>query len=229
MVSDRPKRCWNCGFLYAILRSGRTARDAIVDPDELRNEAIMDELTRVSQGSPDSSDTQVAAIGILEKPISGLPYDAADGPLAFPAWKDIISFQCLWQKFDPLMLGFLNIDERVKKFSSLQERDNYRARVVRQTAGCVLRELYETDRSQCPYFPYRPGFSAKEHAELQLADIRMRREEAFQQMAMSIQSSLQSRAIQQQKIQNWITLGLLIATILSSIATIILALQRQCL
>jgi len=215
MVSGRPKRCWNCGFLYALWRSGRTARDAVVDPDELRNEEIMDKLTRISHGSLDSSDTEAAALAILEKLVSGLPYDAADGQPALPRLKDIISFQCLRQELKPLMLGFVGIDEITKTSRSPREQLEYITEAVQITAKRVLKELYETERTECGYFPYHPGFPAHQHSELQLDRIRADREEAFKQLAIQVQASLTGQSIEQQRKANLLTLGLLIVAAVS--------------
>ena len=208
MERETPKYCWNCGFLYAFTSLGETAKDCIFDPEAIRDEAEFPIIERlIESGKRDE---------LLGRPVTAMIYNKRHGTPGKYTWLCCDGFHCLKGMFAPYDLitgpGYRTANDFEKIYQCLPGLMS----IVKATEG-----------ESCPhYFAYRRGFSARDHVDLQLEDIRMRREEAFQQMALNIQSAFQSQSIQQQRINNLITGGSLTVAILSLIATIILALQR---
>ena len=213
------KRCINCGYLYAEALTGRTAKDSQFDPERLRQPSVIDKLQSFLTLTA-NIDRGANAIKVLHDELTWLSYDKRDGYGSY-LWKECAWLQCLKRIFEsPMLLPLWELEEHAPETGS--ERYEYLYRGVSTVVRNVLDTIWHTDRESCPgYFSYHAGFSAKQHLELQLDDIRAKREEAFKQMTMSVQSYFQGLAVQEQRKSNWLTLGLLIVAALSLILSVV--------
>jgi len=207
------KRCINCGYLYAEALTGRTAKDSQFDPERLRQPSVIHELQAFLNLTA-NIDRGANAIKVLHDDLTWLSYDKRDRYGSY-LWKECAWLHCLKRIFEPpMVLPLWELEEHAPETGP--ERYEYLYRGVSAVVREVLDTIWHADRESCTgYFPYHPGFSSREHIDLQLEDIRMRREEAFQELAIKVQSYLGGQSIAQQRKANLLTLGLLIVAAVS--------------
>lgn len=217
--SKRLKRCINCGYLYAEAFTGRTAKDSQFDPERLRQPVVLEELQSFL-ALTDNIERGANALKVLYGDLTWLSHDKRDGYGSY-LWKECVWLQCLKRIFEPpMLLPLWKLEEGAPETGP--EHNEYLYRGVSAVVRNVLDTIWHADRENClGYFPYHAGFTAKQHLELELDDIRAKREQAFKQMTMSVQSYFQGLAVQEQRKSNWLTLGLLTVAALSLILSVV--------
>ncbi|GEM_PF-4425002 len=169
------KRCISCGFLFAVAWRTESPEAAEFDPCSLRDEEEIKDLR--DWLANEESDAKQMVRFILTRDLSIRIHRINGGPRSY-RWQDVFSLRCGRLHFKPQEIDLRRIQSKDK---DIEENPLRTLQEMQRMFEPILDTIFDEDRTKCPgYFPYEPGLSAEQHAQLLIDTRRAERQRAFQ-------------------------------------------------